>query len=81
MQVLGKYTPVDLSIRVTKGQNPSKHAEYMQVLKTLFSANEKHCYWLDLARGTLRYKEWQEVMRCLRGAYQSGDKYPCQCGH
>ena len=39
MQVLGKYTPVDLSIRVTKGQNPSKHAEYMQVLKTLMKSS------------------------------------------
>ena len=39
MQVLGKYTPVDLSIRVTKGQNPSKHAEYMQVLKTLLKSS------------------------------------------
>ena len=32
---LGKHTPADLSIRVTMGQNPSKHSDYMQELKTL----------------------------------------------
>ena len=85
-KVLGKYTPVDLSIRVTKGQNPSKHSDYMQVLKTLlknlrveishssfkelFSAIEKYCYWLDPDKETLRHEEWQEVMRCLHCAHQ-----------
>ena len=37
-EVLGKYIPVDLSIRVIMGQNP-KHAEYMQVLKTLLKSS------------------------------------------
>lgn len=69
------------------GHNPSKYAEYMPVLKTLLkssgvqvslsaSAIEKHCYWLDPAKGTLRYKEWQEVMHCLCQAYQSREKIP-----
>ena len=49
------------------GQNPSKHSDYMQVVKTLlkssafeishssfkelFSAIEKYCYWLDPDKG------------------------------
>ena len=74
------------------GQNPSKHSDYMQVVKTLlkssafeishssfkelFSAIEKYCYWLDPDKGTLRHEEWQEVMRCLRRAYKRGEKIP-----
>ena len=74
------------------GQNPSKHSDYMQVFKTLlkssgveishsssqklFSAIEKYCYWLDPDKGTLRHKEWQEDMCCLRRAYQRGEKIP-----
>ena len=37
---LGKHTPPDLSIRVTMGQNPSKHSDCMQVLKTLLKSSE-----------------------------------------
>ena len=91
-EVLGKYTPEYLSIRVTMGQNPSKHRDYIQVLKTLlkssgveisqspfkelFSAIQKYCYWLDPDKGTLRHKEWHEVMRCLRRAYQRREGIP-----
>ena len=55
------------------GQNPSKHSDYMQVLKTLlksseveishssfkklFSAIEKYCYWLDPDKETLRHEK------------------------
>lgn len=72
------------------GQNPLKHSDYMQVLKTslkssgveishssfkeLFSAIEKYCYWLDPDKGTLRHEEWGEVMCCLCCAYPSGEK-------
>ena len=72
------------------GKNPSKHSDYMQVLKTLlkssgveishssfkelFYATEKYCYWLAPDRGTLRYEEWQEVTRCLRCAFPRGGK-------
>ena len=89
-KVVGKLTAADLSVRVTMGQNPSKHSYYMQVLKTLlkssgveiyhssfkelFSAIEKYCYWLNPDKGTLRHEEWQEVMLCLRCAYQHGKK-------
>ena len=73
-------------------QNPSKHSDYMQVLKTLlkglgveishtsfkqlFSAIEKYCYWLDPDKGTLRHEEWQEGTCCLSLAYRSGEKIP-----
>ena len=66
---------MDLSVRVTMGQNPSKHSDYMQVLKTLlrssgveishssfknlFSATENYCYRLDPDKETLRHEEWQ----------------------
>ena len=90
-KVLGKYTPVDLSVRVTMGQNPSKHSDYMQVLKTLlrssgveishsfknlFSATENYCYRLDPDKETLRHEEWQKVMCCLCCAYRWGEKIP-----
>ena len=55
------------------GQNPYKHSDYMQVLKTLlkssgveishssfkklFSAIEKYCYWLDPDKETLRHEK------------------------
>ena len=74
------------------GQNPSKHSDYIQVLKILlkslaveifhssfkesFSAIEKYCYWLDPDKGTLRHEEWQEVTCCLRLAYQSSEEIP-----
>ena len=74
------------------GQNPYKHSDYMQVLKTLlkssgveishssfkklFSAIEKYCYWLAPDKGTLRHEKWQKVMRCLCHAYQLGEKIP-----
>ena len=63
VEVLGEYTPMDLSIRDTMGQSPSKHSDYTVLLKTLlhssgvkvkeenlqelFQAIHKHCYWLD----------------------------------
>ena len=31
---------------------------FHSAFKDLFSAIEKHWYWLDPDRGTLRYKEW-----------------------
>ena len=53
----------------------------MQVLKTLLKSSEveisavkKYCYWLDPDRGTLRYEEWQAVMRCPRRAFPRGEK-------
>ena len=42
--------------------------------KELFSAVKKYCYWLDPDRGTLRYEEWQEVMRCLCCDFPCGEK-------
>ena len=42
--------------------------------KELFSAIKKYCYWLDPDKGTLRHEEWDEVMRCLRSAYQRDEK-------
>ena len=35
MKVLDKYTPVDLSVRDTIGQSPSKYSDYIVLLKTL----------------------------------------------
>ena len=77
------------------GQNPSKHSDCMQVLKTLlksseveisqssfkelFYATEKYCYWLAPDGGTLRYEEWQEVMCCLRCAFPRREKIPLSC--
>ena len=74
------------------GKNPSKHSDYMQVLKTLlkssgveishssfknlFSAIGKYCYQLDPDKETLRHEEWQEVMHWLRRAYQRSKKIP-----
>ena len=68
------------------GQNPSKHSDYIQVLKTLlkslaveifhssfkesFSAIEKYCHRLDPDKETLRHEEWQKVMCCLCCAYR-----------
>ena len=92
MKVLDKYTPVDLSIRDTIGQSPSKNADYTVLLKTLlrssgvkvkeenfqksFQAIHKHCHWLDPEKRTLHLNEWKEVMRCLCRAYQSGGSIP-----
>ena len=92
MKVFGEYTPVDLSIRDMMGQSPSKHADYVALLKTLlrnsgvkvkeenfhelFQAIHKHCYWLDPKKGKLRVNEWKEVMHCLCTAYQSGEPIP-----
>ena len=70
------------------GQSPSKHADYIVLLKTLLCSSgvkvaenfrelsqaiHKHGYWLDPEKGTLHLNEWKEVMRCLRRAYQSGE--------
>ena len=67
------------------GQAPSKHADYIVLLKTLlcssgvkakeenfralFQAIHKHCRWLDPEKGTSRLSERKEVMRSLHGAY------------
>ena len=83
---------MDLSIRDTMGQSPSKHADYTVLLKTLlhssgvkvkeenlqelFQAIHKHCYWLNPEKGTLHLNKWEEVMRCLRRAYRSGEPIP-----
>ena len=90
--MLGEYTPLDLSIRDTMEQAPSKHADYVVLLKTLLRSSgvkvkeqnfqellqaiHKHGHWLDPEKGTLRLNEWKEVMRGLRQAYQSGDPIP-----
>ena len=92
MKVLGEDTPVDLSIRDTMGRSPSKHADYIMLLKTLlhssgvqvkeenfgesFQAIHKLCYWLNPEKGTLSLNEWKEVMHCLCRAYQSGEPIP-----
>ena len=92
MKVLGEYSPLDLSIRDTMEQAPSKHADYMVLLKTLlhssgvkvkeqnfqelFQAIDKHGHWLDPEKGALRLNEWKEVMRGLRRACQSGNPIP-----
>uniref|UniRef100_A0A8D0Y4E0 Beta-retroviral matrix protein domain-containing protein n=1 Tax=Sus scrofa TaxID=9823 RepID=A0A8D0Y4E0_PIG len=71
------------------GQSPSKHADYIILLKTLlrssgvkvkgenlrelFDAIHKHCYWLDPEKGTLRVEEGKAVMRCVRRAYHCGE--------
>ena len=83
---------MDLSIRDTMGQSPSKHADYIMLLETLlyssgvqvkeenfrelFLAIHKHCYWLDPGKGTLRLNEWKEVMHGLCRSYQSGEPIP-----
>ena len=75
------------------GQNPSKHSDYMQVLKTLlkssgveisqspfkelFSAIKKYCYWLDPDKGTLRQEEWHEIMHCLGLPMWRKDSFVC----
>ena len=74
------------------GQAPSKHADYIVLLKTLlrssgvkakeenflelFQAIHKHFYWLYPEKGTLHLNEWQEVMCCLRRVCQSGERIP-----
>ena len=74
------------------GQSPSKHADYIVLLKTLlhssgvkvkeetfrelFQAIHKHCSWLDPEKGALCLNEWKEVMHCLCRAYQCGETIP-----
>lgn len=74
------------------GQSPSKHADYIILLKTLlrssgvkvkdenfrelFDAIPKHCYWLDPEKGTLSVEKGKEVMPCLCRAYHCGESIP-----